>query len=445
MALSRSTISHSQRTDGNRELGPWSAALFAGVLVVALWAPLPFGSVEPWAVGLLRLAALGLVAVWAIGCAVRGVVVVDSSPLQLVLYAAAALAFLQSVALTDAGAVSVDPYSSRQAAVTLLAFALLFSTALVALDRRSRLARAAAALFWLGFALSVVAILQSLAGATKIYGLRETSASFFGPFANRNHFAGLMEILLPLGLGPLVAGAVSRERRLLVAFAGLVILVAVVLSGSRGGLFSVAAGLVFLGILTLVSRPARKGTPWRTVVAGALGAVALAACVAVAVFWVGADRVTASLEDLPETATSESAISRNGIWRDVMPMVAARPVLGSGVGAFGVAFSAATAAPGSALVRHVHNDYLQALVDAGAVGGLLAILFGVGIVGAVIRGLRCQDPSTKGIALGAAAGCFSLLVHSFVDFNMQIPSNALAFLFASALVVRTARVVEREG
>lgn len=413
--------------------------------MTALWAPLPFGSVEAWAVGLLRLAAFGLVSVWAVGCAVRGALLVDSSPLQLVLFASAALAFLQSVALTDAGAVSVDPYASRQSAVTLLALALLFSTALVALDRRSRLARAASALFWLGFALSVVAILQSLAGVTKIYGLRETSASFFGPFANRNHFAGLMEVLLPLGLGPLITGAVPRERRLLVGFAGLVIMVAVVLSGSRGGMLSLVASLVFLGILTLVTQPTQEATRWKTAAAGALGGVALAACVAVAVFWVGADRVAVSLENLPETATSESTTSRNGIWRDVMPMVAARPALGSGVGAFGVAFSAATAAPGSALVRHVHNDYLQVLVDAGAVGGLLAILFGVGLGGAVIRGLRRRDPVTKGITLGAAAGCFGLLVHSFVDFNMQIPSNALAFLFASALVVRAGRVVERGG
>ena len=59
--------------------------------------------------------------------------------------------------------------------------------------------------------------------------------------------------------------------------------------------------------------------------------------------------------------------------------------------------------------------------------------------------IRRRDPVMKGIALGASAGCFGLLVHSFVDFNMQIPSNALAFLFATALVVRAGRVVEREG
>jgi O-antigen ligase len=410
------------------------------VLAVVLWAPLPFGSVEPWAVGLLRLAALALVAVWAVACAVRGTFVVSSSPLQLVLYAAAALAFVQSLALTGEP-VSEDPYATRQAAATLLAFGALFSVALVALDRPARLARAAAALFWLGFGLSVFAILQKLSGTGEIYWLRQTSATFFGPFANRNHYAGLMEVLLPMGLGPLLAGAVPRERRALVAFAAVVICAAAVLSGSRGGLLSLAAAGVFLATLASVSGRASEGRRWRT---AALGGTALAGCVVAAVMWVGADAVVASLSELPDQVGSESAISRSGIWRDATALVAARPLAGSGVGAFGVAFSAVSGAPGIAVVRHAHNDYLQVLIDAGALGALLAILFVVGLGGAVVSGVRRRDPMIRGVALGAAAGCFGLLVHSFVDFNMQIPSNALAFLFAAALVVR-AGVVEREG
>jgi O-antigen ligase len=428
------------QTDDTKDLGRWSAVLYAGVLATVLWAPIPFGSVEPWAVGLLRLAALGLAVAWAFACASRGVLVVGTSPLQLVLYAAAALAFLQSLPL-GGPPISADPFLSRQAAVTLLAFAGIFSVALVALDSRERLERAALALFVAGFALSVFAILQSLSGTTKIYWIRETSAQgFFGPFPNRNHFAGLMEVLLPMGLGPLAAGAVPKERRLLVAFGGLVIAVALVLSGSRGGLLSVAAELVALGLLAVVSAPRRGGLRARTAVAGAAGGLALAVVVALGVVWVGSDTVASSLADIPDAVASESPISRNVIWRDTLALVRDHPLVGAGVGAYETAFGSYTKSTGSARILHAHSDYLQVLADAGAAGAVLAILFAVALGYHAARGVRRTDSATRGVALGAACGCIGLLIHSFVDFNMQIPSNGLAFLFASALVARGSAV-----
>lgn len=436
------------RTEAQNELGRWSAVLYVGLLVLAVWAPLPFGSVEPWAVGLLRVGAIALATVWALGCAARGTLVLGASPLQLCLFAAAGLAFVQSVALPGFGTMSVDPYASRNAAATLLTFAVLFSAALVALDRPHRLQRTAAVLFVVGFALSVLGVLQSAAGVGAIYGLRQTGTTFFGPFANKNHFAGLMEVLLPLGLGPLVAGSVRRERRGLVVFAAVLICVALVLSRSRGGLFSLCAEIAFLVLVAVSVRPSHGHSRWRTAGVGVLGGVTLAACVAFGVLWVGSDDVVASLADLPDTATSDTALSRNGIWNDSARLIGERPLLGSGVGAYGVAFSAVTSGSGGAVVHHAHNDFLQVLVDAGASGGLIAILFGVGLGIAVARSARNRDPILRGIALGASTGCFGLLVHSLIDFNLQIPSNALAFLVSVALVVRAAALggaSERSG
>jgi O-antigen ligase len=435
-------LPHADDTTG---LGRWSGILFAGVLAAGLWAPIPFGSIEPWAVGLLRLAALGLVVVWALACASRGVLVIGKSPLQVILYAAAALAFAQSLPVAGAP-VSVDPFLSRQSATTLLAFAAIFSIALVALDSRERLERAALALFIAGFVLSVFAILQSLSGTTKIYWIRETTAQgFFGPYPNKNHFAGLMEVLLPMGLGPLAAGAVPRERRLLVAFGGLVIATALVLSRSRGGLFSVAAELVALVLLAVVSAPARGGSRVRAATVGAAGGLALIVAVALGVFWVGSDAVANSLADIPDAVASESPISRNVIWRDTFALVRDHPVLGTGIGAYETAFGAYTQSTGYARIQHAHSDYLQVLADAGAAGAVLAILFAVTLGIYVTRGVRRTDSVTRGVALGAACGCIGLLIHSFVDFNMQIPSNGLAFLFAAALAARASAVDSRSA
>lgn len=422
------------RSGDRAEAGVWSPLLFVGVLATALWAPLAFGSVESWSMGLLKLAILLLAAVWAVGSAARGALVVSSSPLQLVPYAAAALAFLQAAPIWGGEPASVDPYATRRTGVTLLAFAAFFSLALAALDRRSRLRGAALALFWFGFALSLFAIIQSLSGTQSIYWIRETELSFFGPLGNKNHFAGLMELLIPLGLGMLITGAIPRERRLLTAFAALVMGMALVLSRSRGGLFSFGMELIFLGMLSLAVASRRGLARWKAFA----GVVALAACIGLGIVWLGSDSVAESLAKLPDEALSERDLSRNGIWRDTVALVDDHLALGTGIGAYGTAFTRYTRSSGNAAVLQAHNDYLQVLADAGVVGAVLAILFVAGLCRAGFSGIQRKDPVMGGVALGAATGCFGLLVHSFFDFNMQIPSNALVFLVVASLVVRAA-------
>ena len=424
------------RAGARADAGVWSALLFAGVVATVLWAPLPFGSVEPWSLGLVKLAILLLAAVWAVGCAARGALVVSSSPLQLVLYAAAALAFLQAAPVWSGGPASVDPHATWQAGWTLLAFGLFFSLALAALDRKSRLRAAALAIFWFGFAVAVFAIIQSLSGTTSIYWLRETEINFFGPYGNKNHFAGLMELLIPLGLGMLITGAVPRERRLLTAFAALVMGVALVLSRSRAGLFSFGMELIFLGMLALAFASRRGVAAWKAVA----GVVVLAACIGLGIVWLGADSVAESLSTIPDEALSEEDLSRNGLWRDTAALVRDHRMVGTGIGAYATAFTAYTRSSGNAAVHQAHNDYLQVLADAGVVGGVLAILFVVGLGRVGFSAIQRRDPVIGGIALGATTGCFGLLVHSFFDFNLQIPSNALAFLFTASLVVRSASI-----
>ena len=101
----------------------------------------------------------------------------------------------------------------------------------------------------------------------------------------------------------------------------------------------------------------------------------------------------------------------------------------------------------TALVSESHNDYLQVLADCGIVGGMLALWFIVSVFRAVVRGTRSRDPLLRGLALASGAGVFGMLVHSLFDFNLQIPSNALLFLFLSAVAssvgaIRVSRDVE---
>src|SRR5260370_35319673 len=89
----------------------------------------------------------------------------------------------------------------------------------------------------LGFFVSVFGILQYLTFNGKLYWFRvlRYGGEPFGPYVNRNHFAGFAEILIPVALVPLVLGKVRRETLFLVGFFGLVTIVGLLFSVSRGG------------------------------------------------------------------------------------------------------------------------------------------------------------------------------------------------------------------
>ncbi len=413
-------------------------SLYVAVMLVVLWTPLPFGSVEPWAIGVIRLSACALVALWAIHGARVGVFTISRSMLQLPLYAASAWAFVQCTRL-GGSAISVDPFLTYQAAVNLLALAVFVSCALLALDSAVRIEQAAAVLFWFAFALSVFGMIQSFTGTREIYWIRESPVvNFFGPFVNKNHFAGLIEVLLPLGLGPLLTGAVPRDRRLMTLFAVTVVLVAVALSRSRGGMLAIATQVAVLIALTILARRTSTGGGHRAPAFAAILAVIV--LVGAGVGWLGAGPISESLTTLPSAVADQSETSRLEIWKATVSLISEHPIVGSGMGAYGTAILRHWPATEYSTLLYAHNDYLQVVADAGIPGALLAILF-VGVLGvALLRSVHITDPGLRGVAFGAGVGCIGLLIHSVVDFNLQIPSNAIAFLFASVMLVRASSI-----
>lgn len=416
-----------------------SALAFAGVVGLVLWAPLPFGSVEPWAVGVLRVGACLLVALWAVAGAASGRFVVPVDPIVAVLYAAAILAFAQW-----ATGSSKDPFASFQAGVTLTAFATVFALSLSVLDRPTRLHHAAVTLFWYGFVVSIVGVLVYLSGTRKLFWIRDSPAeTFFGPYVNKNHFAGFVELLLPLGLGPLAVGAVARDRRPLVIFGAVVMGTALVLSRSRAGLFCAGAELFVLVSVALALGGSRVSDQHKA--GRSVAILVIVACVAFGVLWLGAEPVSQAFGSLPGDIASTDTMSRQQIWSSTAALGMANPITGAGLGAYGVAITTFWFASERAMLLFAHNDYLQVFSDAGAIGVVLAILYVVLLGRAFARGLRRIDLGLRGVALGAGVACFGLLLHSFVDFNLQIPANALLFLFVSALVSRAAVVPEVFG
>lgn len=274
-----------------------------------------------------------------------------------------------------------------------------------------------------------------------------------GTFVNRNHFAGYLEMTFPLALGYVLAiggGAPGRggilkrlvssgsfQKQALLLFVLGVIFLAVLFSRSRMGILCAVAALAFFSAAS--ARLAGKGLNVKWTLYTVL-AVALVFALFAGLYPV-AERYARLDESLP---------SRTLLWWDVLGMVKDFPVFGTGLGTFGYAFPLYKHAADAPLVYlHSHNDYLQILAETG-IAGFAAImtalaLFALWSLRALVRLSECGDYGRFFIFLGAAAGVFSILVHSIADFNLHIPSNAVYFAFLIGLMFALGSGWKEEG
>ncbi|HEV8486190.1 MAG TPA: O-antigen ligase family protein [Blastocatellia bacterium] len=431
-----------------------SKAIAFGLLLAVTFSTLAHGAVEPWSVLILEAIVMALVLLWAIKVFAdeRLKLTIPNTALPIVALLIVGLA--QSAAFTDSSgrwlSLSKNVGYTR-AAVVVLGFLLIsFLIASNFFATRERLSALGHFLVIYGLAMALFALVQHFTWNGRFYWVRPTDVtSPFGPFANHNHFAGYMEMLIPLPVALIISrGAVRMEMRLLCAFAAIVMGVALVASLSRGGMISLAASMMFLMIggtrLALrrerESRSPRAISAWgrflRTAAQSAV-VVAIVTVIGAGILWIGADPVISRVTQGQSSGTSSQKetffSSRGWVWRDTLSMISANPVLGVGLGAYGTAFAIYSKSDGSLRVPQAHNDYLQVLADCGIVGGVIALWFIVAIFSAVARGMRSRDPLLAGLALGSGAGMIAILVHSLVDFNLQVPSNALLFLLLSAV------------
>jgi O-antigen ligase len=442
----------------------------AGLLAAVALTALAHGAVEPWSVMLFELIVLALVVLWAIKVLRDKRFTLTIPQTAFPVAALLAVGLLQTITLKGSGgkgtSLSLDVESTRRA-VIVVAF-LLVSMLIAAnfLASRRRLAAMAGALTIFGLALAIFALVQHFTWNGKLYWLRPNTVSIspFGPFVNHNHFAGYMELLVPVPIAMIITRAVRGETRLLYGFAAAAIGVALIASLSRGGMISLTATLMFLILMSgRLTNPVRNSSrrDWSNAAGrgGAAGlrriqsaiapasriliVLAIAGAITAGLIWVGPDAVAKRISEGQTSSASQRSLSSNRVWvwRDTLSMIRANPVLGVGLGAYGTAFSIYTRSDGSIRVPQAHNDYLQVVADCGMIGGLIALWFLCLTFKAIWRGVRSPDPLMAGIALGCGGGIFAILVHSLFDFNLQLPGTALLFLVLSAAVDYTSATV----
>lgn len=390
--------------------------LLYGTFTLLMFGPLASGAVENWAAFTLQSGATLLLLLWAVRQLLTGRIEIINNPLLAPMLVFAGLIGLQITFGTTA-------YRFASISGALLYFSYFALSFLCAqnLQRTWHVKRLAWILSVYGSAVALFALIQSLSSNGKVYWLREPRAGgwIYGPYVNHNHYAGLMEMLCPIPLLVALSTHVRGYWKLVPGFAFVIMASTIFLSGSRGGMLAFIVQMVLLGILMGMQKSRQT--------AFSAGAVLLV--IAALMLWVGGEGVVSRIASIhTETKTELEGGLRLTVDRDGMKMFARKPILGWGLRTFPVAYPQFRSFFTDKIVNEAHNDYLQDLVEMGALGFLTTVWFLVVVYRRAFRKLHnwTWDPNGA-VAMAALLGITGILVHGFVDFNLQIPANAALF------------------
>jgi O-antigen ligase len=391
-----------------------------GICALVSFAVAAHGGVEDWARAILETGAGFLFLIWAVRFYFNEKEEPAFSPLLPPLGVFSLIVLGQWLFHA-----TVSPYSTRIELLLLLAYLLLLFLAVQAF----RTLEDWRGFVWfgmgLGFLVSVFGILQHLTFNGKLYWFREMHYGGipFGPYANRNHFAGFAELVMPLALVPLVLGRVRRERLAVIGLFAVLPIAALFLSASRGGIVSFFVQLALLAYLLLRRRGLGKHL---------LGVAAVLLAALLMVTWLGVGQILqrfSSLQSL-EVTVGKRAAMRKGTWRIFLD----HPLAGTGLGTLQIVYPPYETLYDGKIVNHTHNDYLEALAETGVLGGLCCAWFLVALLLKSFSRLRQNNYSFAGtLQLSGMVACAGVLVHALVDFNFHIPSNLLLFFLMAHL------------
>ena len=348
---------------------------------------------------------------------------------------------------------SIAPSLTAAELALFTAFALLL-VGMAAAMRQMSLEWLVTQVMGLGVALVVIGVVQKAfpvhPGTTLVYGFwqPQQGGDVFGPFINRNHYAGWMVMALPLvagyscavlvqtlrvsgsGLGAKLRWLLSVEasRFALVAFCALLMAMALVLTGSRSGVASLAVATVVLGYFALQTF---QGARARLMAAFYLAVILLAA-----IAWVGADRTVARFQ-----LARADAPGRFAAWQDTLRIISDFPVFGTGMGTYHRAMLVYQTEGRPVMYEQAHNDYLQILAEGGALVTIPVIVLVLWIVTGIRRRFSrdTDDPFTYWIRVGAVAGLAGIAAQSAVEFSLQMPGNTALFVLLLAIALHRGR------
>lgn len=428
-----------------------NSAIFVLLFVIMIVSTLAYGAVDFWALG-INCVLTGLILVlWIADSFFTGRFKFSTNALQLPIAGLILIGLIQMLPLGNPGispetlsvpaasTLSVSPYLTKLFVVQLFVYLIFFAATLVVLNSEKRIQKAVFIIILFGSLMSFFGIIQSLSGTDWIYGIRQVTYSTpFASFINRHHFAGFMEMTIGLTLSLLYGGSTKKDKKLLLIIAIILMGISVVLTGSRGGILSLLGVIAFVTIINLTGKSDRydefETESSRSYTGLILVGSSLAILLALlgSVLFLGGD--SSLMRGVGMNGPEDISNGRTHFWQIALQIFVNNPIIGTGFDSFGTSFTKFDTWNGTMRVEQAHNEYLQILADAGILGFACVAAF---IFTLYKKGFRFLNETTnrfgRGVIVGSLAGCFGILMHSFVDFPLRTTSNAFFFLTLAAL------------
>jgi O-antigen ligase len=448
---------------------PADTFIYIGFLVLIAWIPLPFGSNRPWAWSVMEIGVYLLTILWSIQY-LRGKVsltrpFIKAKPLiviyiiwllfitfQIIPLPASIVSTISPMAFEHATRVnsaeslmrlSVNPYATLVGLYKSIAYFLFFCLTLLLINRRRRLTTLATVIVFSGLFQAVYGSLMVMSGLE--YGglfieKHVNVGRTIGTFVNPNHLAGYLVMSLAIGIGLMISTLGGNEaesfrqklkhfisiflsKKIILRLALVMMVIGLVMTHSRMGNTAFFSSLLIAGVIGLIFS---KHAPRSTI-------ILLASLIIIDIFivgaWFGVDKVVQRLEQ-----TSVKKEMRDDVFSYAQVQIKDYKVIGSGLGSFYSVFPNYRGRDVSGYNDHAHNDYLQFSSETGLIG---LSLLGIIVLVCLLKALQAQrlrrDPLLRGLSFSAIMAMIALLIHSTVDFNLQIPANAATINIIMAL------------
>jgi len=434
--------------------GEKSSHLSAGIVflvwLVPVFSTILFGGVDTITWVMISVFWLAIILLW-LGETWKGNgLLINPSSLQLPILGLLLIGLIQLMPLSggDSGtlgaaasrSLTMDAYATRFFLIHLAVYSVFFAACLTFVNTEARLKKTSVLIIVFGAAMAFFGIMQRLANPDGIYGLRGTPQAVpFGPFVNQHHFASFMVMTSGLALALLFNKRSGRNTKVLLAAAVVIMGIAIVFTSSRGGVLAFISVLAFVTMLNFFSgrwsdekslKESGNEPQPKIVLVAAAGSLVLV--ILGSVLLLGGNE--SLFRGIGVTQIQDGVSNgRAHFWSIALKIFLEHPILGAGLEAFGVAFTKHDTWNGLFRVEQAHNEYLQTLADAGIAGFVCVCAFVYLLFKKGLRTIASARGFRRDAAIGALAGCFGILIHSFFDFPLRTPSNAFFFLMLCAI------------
>ncbi len=410
--------------------------ILALVLAILAWGPLAYGAVRvnpdslevPHLYGLLTIQGLT-----ALAAALWIVRFFTQQPFRL-LWPPVCWAVLAFVLYAIVRCQTAElPYIARQNLQCVILYGTLFFVIVNNLNRRNSAKLAALVLIALAAGESLFAFYQFMTHYARVWAVFKPAGYLTrgsGTYINPNNFAGFVGMVLPLALAYTAMGRLNATRKVILGYCALVMMAGIVVSQSRGGLTAMGVTLVVFCVALLLQRDYwRRG-------ALALGVLIVAGLVLMQQF--------GKVEHRFEGGLVDEGDGRVFYWKVAEGVYHEHLWWGAGPGSFRYLYPLSASPWQQTNPLNAHNDYLTTLSEWG-LAGFSIIIVTLGLVFAGVSRtwpflkrssaeLGRKDSSRAAFVLGASLGLLAIMIHSIVDFNMQIPANAVTAVALLALL-----------